>query len=39
MGTQRKFNDSLLLSFPDGFRVMDEDELKKLNILGEGPGE
>jgi hypothetical protein len=39
MSMQRIFNNTLHLSFPDGFHVMDNDERQKLNKLVEGPGE
>ena len=32
-------NQQLTISFPEGFRVMDEAERSKLNVLGKGPGE
>ena len=39
MGMQRQYNNSLHLSFPDGFHVMDYDERKNLKMIEEGPGE
>ena len=31
-------NQQLTISCPEGFRVMDEAERSKLNVLGQGPG-
>ena len=39
MSMQRIFNNTLHLSFPDSFHVMDYDERQKLNKLVDGPGE
>ena len=39
MGIQRHFNNTLSLTFPDGFHVMNNDERKKLKMLADGPGE
>jgi hypothetical protein len=39
MGIQRHFNNTLSLSFPDDFHVMNNDERKKLKMLADGPGE
>jgi len=39
MSMQRIFNNTLHLSFPDGFHVMDNGERQKLNMLADGPGE
>ena len=39
MGIQRHFNNTLSLTFPDGFHVMNNDKRKKLKMLADGPGE
>ena len=39
MNNTMTLNDSLTLSWPDGFHVMNEEERKKLTFYGDGPSE